>query len=140
VQPGYGEGVYIGSAVSNWPCYGNTDGADRGHRVQVVGNHLGPNIAAELIDVKEGTTGGLISGNTFDGADGYRTHNVSTTPSFPSGCGNVWRNNVSDLGGVGQYAINVTSVPKCAGTPNVVYASNTVTNAVKGLTTIAVTP
>ena len=175
VQPGYGEAVYIGSAVSNWPCYGNTGGVDHGDRVQVLDNHLGPNVAAELIDVKEGTTGGLISGNTFNGqgvsgensadswvdvkgtgytidgnkgtftspgafADGYQTHNVSTTPSFASGCGNVWRNNVSDLGGVGQYAIDVTSVSKCAGTPNVVYASNTVTNAVKGLTNIAVTP
>jgi hypothetical protein len=49
----------------------------------------------------------------------------------------VWRNNVSDLGGVGQYAIDVTWVSKCAG---VVYTSNTVTNAVKGPTTIAVTP
>jgi hypothetical protein len=36
-----------------------------------------------------------------------------------------------------EYAIDVTSVSKCAG---VVYTSNTVTNAVKGPTTIAVTP
>ncbi|GAA4251406.1 cellulose binding domain-containing protein [Dactylosporangium darangshiense] len=175
VQPGYGEGVYIGSAGSNWGCHGNTGGVDRSDRVQVIGNRLGPNIAAEAIDVKEGTTGGLISGNTFNGqgvsgensadswvdvkgmdyrienntgtfsspgtfANGYETHNPSTTPSFDNGCGNVWRNNRSDLGGVGQYAVNVTSQSKCSARPNVVYASNTVTNATKGLTNIPVTP
>jgi len=41
-QPGYGEGVYIGSAVSNRPCYGNTDGADRGDRDN--GTFTGPGV------------------------------------------------------------------------------------------------
>ena len=61
-------------------------------------------------------------------------------PSFENGCGNVWRGNRSDLGGVGQYAINITSVSKCTANPNIVYSSNTVTRAVKGLTNIPVTP
>jgi hypothetical protein len=52
----------------------------------------------------------------------------------------VWRGNVSDLGGVGAYAISVTSTTKCAGKLNVVNASNTVSNATAGLTNIAVTP
>jgi hypothetical protein len=52
----------------------------------------------------------------------------------------VWRDNRSDLGGVGGYAIRITSTSKCAGAPNVVHASNTVTRAVTGLTNIAVTP
>jgi hypothetical protein len=34
----------------------------------------------------------------------------------------------------------VTSTSKCAGNPNVVHASNTVTRAAGGLTDIAVTP
>jgi len=175
VQPGYGEGVYLGSANSNWACHGNTGGIDRGDRIQVLNNKIGPNIAAEPIDVKEGTYEGVIRGNTFDGqgitgensadswidvkgigyviedntgtfrspgvfANGYETHNTSTTPSLPNGCGNVWRNNRSDLGGIGQYAINITSVSKCTAMPNVVYASNTVTGAVKGLTNASVTP
>ncbi|KJK41909.1 hemagglutinin protein [Lentzea aerocolonigenes] len=175
VQPGYGEGVYLGSANSNWACHGNSGGIDRSDRVQVLGNRIGPNIAAEPIDVKEGTYEGVIRGNTFDGqgitgensadswvdvkgigyliedntgtfrspgtfANGYETHNTSTTPSLPNGCGNTWRNNRSDLGGVGQYAINITSVSKCTAMPNVVYASNTVTGAVKGLTNAQVTP
>lgn len=175
VQPGYGEGVYIGSANSNWACHGNTGGADRSDRVQVLDNRIGPNVAAESIDIKEGTFDGVIRGNTFDGqgitgqnsadswidakgigyvidgntgtfrapgtfANGYETHNPSSTPSFANGCGNVWRNNRSDLGGAGAYAINVTSTSKCPANPNVVYASNTVTNAVRGLTNIPVTP
>jgi chitodextrinase len=175
VQPGYGEAVYLGSANSNWACHGNSGGVDRSDRVQVLGNTLGPNVAAEHIDVKEGTFAGVIRGNTFDGrglsgqnsadswidvkgvgyvienntgtfsspgrlANGYETHNPSTTPAFANGCGNVWRGNRSDLGGVGEYAIKITSVSKCRDAPNVVYSSNTVANAVSGLTNIPVTP
>ncbi|WIV55300.1 right-handed parallel beta-helix repeat-containing protein [Amycolatopsis nalaikhensis] len=175
VQPGYGEGVYLGSANSNWGCHGNSGGVDRGDRIQVLDNHIGPFVAAEAVDVKEGTTGGLIRGNTFDGrgitgqnsadswidvkgigytiegntgtftspgtfANGYENHNPSTSPSFDNGCGNVWRDNKSDLGGVGAYAIKISSVSKCSANPNVVYASNTATNARSGLTNIPVTP
>ncbi|MFF0273252.1 right-handed parallel beta-helix repeat-containing protein [Streptomyces sp. NPDC004330] len=175
VQAGYGEGVYIGSAGSNWACHGNQGGVDRSDRVQVLDNRIGPAVAAEHIDVKEGTFDGVIRGNTFDGtgisgansadswidakgvgyliegntgtftrpgtfANGYETHNPSTTPSFPNGCGNVWRGNRSDLGGVGAYAVKITSTSKCASAPNVVHASNTVTNARSGLTNVPVTP
>jgi hypothetical protein len=175
VQPGYGEGVYLGSAGSNWACHGNSGGVDKSDRVQVIGNKIGPNITAEPIDVKEGTFDGVIRGNTFDGqgitgensadswidvkgigytiedntgtfrtpgvlANGYETHNPGTTPSFPNGCGNLWRNNRSDLGGAGEYAVKITSTSKCKSDPNVVYASNTVTGAKKGLTNVPVTP
>ncbi|GAA1416348.1 cellulose binding domain-containing protein [Catellatospora coxensis] len=175
VQPGYGEGVYLGSAGSNWACHGNSGGVDRSDRVQVLSNRIGPYVAAEHIDIKEGTFDGVIRGNTFDGrgisgqnsadswidakgigyvienntgtfaapgtfVNGYETHNPATTPSFQNGCGNVWRANSSNLGGVGQYAIRITSTSKCAGNLNVVYASNTVANATAGLTNIAVTP
>ncbi|WP_086849551.1 cellulose binding domain-containing protein [Amycolatopsis kentuckyensis] len=174
VQPGYGEGVYLGSANSNWACHGNTGGVDRSDRIRVLDNHIGPFVAAEPIDVKEGTTAGYIGGNTFDGrgitgqnsadswidvkgigytiegntgtfappgtfANGYENHNPSTSPPFDNGCGNTWRGNKSDLGGVGAYAIRISSVSKCAANPNVVYLSNTVTNARSGLTNIPVT-
>jgi hypothetical protein len=60
---GYGEGVYFGSANSNWP-----DGqVDRSDRNKALNNKFGPNVRAEAIDIKEGTTGGELSGNTFDG-------------------------------------------------------------------------
>jgi len=132
---------------------------------------VGPNVAAEHIDVKEGTANGVVRGNRFNGqgitgqnsgdswvdakgndylfegntgtfsspgvfANGYETHNLLDG----YGCGNIWRNNASNLGGVGRYAINVTSTSRCPGHLNVVYSSNTVTNAVTGLTNIAVTP
>jgi hypothetical protein len=168
-QPEYGEGIYLGSANSNWSCYGNTGGVDASDRVRVLNNRVGPGVAAEHVDVKEGTVGGLIRGNIWNGqgiagqnsadswldvkgsdyvieqntgtftapgvfANGYETHN----PTAGSGCGNVWRDNRSDLGGAGKWAINVTSVSKCAGHPNLVYASNTVTGALNGLTNIPV--
>ncbi|GAA3853591.1 cellulose binding domain-containing protein [Saccharothrix violaceirubra] len=174
-QPGYGEGVYVGSAASNWGCHGTVDGVDRSDRVRVLGNRVGPRVAAEAVDVKEGTSGGVIRGNVFDGtgisgqnsadswvdvkgydylveentgsfaspgtfANGYETHNPVTVPAFPNGCGIVWRGNRSDLGGVGRYAIKITSVSKCAERANVVHASNTVERAVTGLTNVGVTP
>ncbi|MFS8104593.1 right-handed parallel beta-helix repeat-containing protein [Lentzea alba] len=175
VTKDYGEGVYIGSANSNWKCHGNSGGVDKSDRVQVLNNKIGPNVSAEHIDVKEGTQGGVIRGNTFNGTgisgansadswvdvkgtgyliegntgtfsspgtfkNGYETHNPSTTPSFPNGCGNTWRNNKSDLGNVGEYGVYVTSTSKCKANPNVVHSSNTVSKAKKGLTNVPVTP
>ena len=63
--PDYGEAIYIGSAKSNWSTYtnGNPDKCDSN---KVLNNKLGPGITAECIDIKEGTTGGLIKGNYFD--------------------------------------------------------------------------
>lgn len=171
VQPGFGEAVYIGSSESNFGCHGNSNGMDRSDRVQVMNNQLGPDVAAEHVDIKEGTQDGVVRSNTFNGrgitgqnsgdswvdakgngyliedntgtfsppgtfANGYETHNLIDG----YGCGNVWRGNDSDLGGAGRYAIFVSSTSRCAGNPNVVYASNTVTNAVTGLTNIPVTP
>jgi parallel beta-helix repeat protein len=169
VQPGFGEGLYFGSAQSNWDKYGDSTGQDRSNNNQAVGNTFGPNIAAEHIDIKEGTSGGLVQGNTFIGgvsgqnsadswvdvkgsgytltgnhgsytsgvlADGYQVHRIVA----PFGCGNVWQNNDSDLGGVGQYAVNVTDQSDCSSDPNVVYVSNTVAHATKGVANIPLTP
>jgi hypothetical protein len=61
-RPGFGEAIYLGQAVSNW-----TAGPDRSDRNKVLNNLLGPNIAAEQVDIKEGTTGGEVIGNVFDG-------------------------------------------------------------------------
>jgi hypothetical protein len=60
---GFGEGVYIGSAESNW----DGDKPDQSNRNRVIKNFFGPGITAEAIDIKEGTSGGLIDGNQFDG-------------------------------------------------------------------------
>ncbi|SEN67462.1 right-handed parallel beta-helix repeat-containing protein [Actinacidiphila rubida] len=157
-RPGYGEGVYVGTA--------NTL-SDTSDRVQILDNVIGPNVGAENIDLKEGTTGGLVSGNTFDGSglsmtnyddswvdvkgndyvitgnhgtrtlnDGYQTH--TQQPGW--GCGTVFRDNVSDLTGATgatQLAIDVTN--SGADCPTTVSGSNTVTGG-KGLTNVPVTP
>ncbi len=68
VTPDFGEGIYIGSAKSNWKKYtGSESTPDRSDRNEILDNVLGPNIRAEHIDIKEGTQGGLIQGNTFNG-------------------------------------------------------------------------
>jgi Cellulose binding domain len=168
-DPGFGEGLYFGSATSNWDKYGenNGTGPDRSDRNQSLNNTFGPSIGAEHIDIKEGTVNGVVSGNHFNGGlsglhfadswldvkgsnytltgnvgvygtsggtlvDGYQVHQILA----PYGCGNVFRSNSFDLGGVGNYAINVTDQSKCTSNPNVVYTSNTVTNAKLGLTNI----
>ena len=65
----FGEAVYIGSAISQWAKFtGSATTPDRSDRNLIQHNKLGPNVRAELVDVKEGTTGGLIHDNSFDGA------------------------------------------------------------------------
>jgi chitodextrinase len=62
VNPQYGEGVYVGSDVGKWGSYiKETD-----HNV-IQNNVIGPNVRAESIDIKEGSTGTIVVGNTFDG-------------------------------------------------------------------------
>lgn len=63
-DPEFGEAVYIGSAVTNWERYTNNQ-PDTSDRNQVLNNLLGPNITAEAVDIKEGTTGGLVRNNSF---------------------------------------------------------------------------
>ncbi|GII82752.1 hypothetical protein Ssi03_07420 [Sphaerisporangium siamense] len=168
VQPGYGEGVYIGSANGNWACFGGPDGVDRSDNVQVLDNTIGPNVTAESVDVKEGTSGGVIRGNRFDGAgqknvnsgdswldvkgDGYLVEsNTGVNPYTegarvqtvysPYGCGNVFRSNTFTLGTATGYAIFVNNQPACVSrnAPNVVHASNFSTGG-RGLTNIPLTP
>lgn len=155
---GMGEGVYVGSAG---------DLTDRSDRALITGNVIGPGVGGENVDIKEGTTGAKIIGNTFDGSGltganyddswvdvkgndvlvennrgMHTTNNGYETHTQQSGwgCGTVFRGNTSDLTGAtgtGQLAVNVTD--RSAGCPTTVYGSNTVTGG-KGLTNIAVTP
>ncbi|WP_159084919.1 right-handed parallel beta-helix repeat-containing protein [Planctomonas deserti] len=64
-RPGFGEGVYIGSARGNWQSVtGSAAVPDRSDRVIVRNNRIS-NTSAEGVDAKEGTTGGSITGNVF---------------------------------------------------------------------------
>ncbi|GHH73996.1 hypothetical protein GCM10018793_14080 [Streptomyces sulfonofaciens] len=155
---GMGEGVYVGTA--------NTLD-DKSDGVQILDNTIGPGVGGENVDIKEGTTGTVVSGNTFDGSGltganyddswidvkgndvvvennkGTRTTNDGYETHSQRdgwGCGTVFRGNTSDLtgaSGANQLAINVTNQADDCRTT--VYGSNTVTGG-KGLTNIEVTP
>lgn len=62
----FGEGVYIGSAISNW-CSLTDCQPDRSDRNIISANVIGPT-TSEGIDVKEGTTRGILAGNRIDGS------------------------------------------------------------------------
>ena len=68
--PDYGEGIYIGSAKSNWgKIMGSSSKADKSDNAVIENNRI-VKTSAEGIDIKEGTTGGRITGNKFENA-GY---------------------------------------------------------------------
>lgn len=72
-KPEFGEGVYIGSAKSNWSKYGAGGGPDLSMRNRVLDTTFA-NIAAENVDVKEETAGTVLARNVFDGS-GVQGHN-----------------------------------------------------------------
>ncbi|MGW3559852.1 right-handed parallel beta-helix repeat-containing protein [Streptomyces sp. NPDC000963] len=155
---GMGEGVYVGTANSL---------SDKSDGAQILDNVIGPDVGGESVDVKEGTTGARIVGNTFDGRgltganydDSWvdvkgndilvedntgvnTTNNGFETHSQQAGwgCGTVFRGNRANLTGAAgpqRLAIHVTN--QSASCRTTVYASNTVTGG-NGLTNIAVTP
>jgi len=67
LDPATGEGVYVGSAYGNW-CTNTYCNVDTCNYNQVLYNTFGSHIAAENIDIKEGTTGGVVRGNVLNGA------------------------------------------------------------------------
>ncbi|MCV2401601.1 hypothetical protein OFY17_01775 [Marinomonas sp. C2222] len=63
----YGEGIYIGSDYRKWP--GGSSSSEYNPKVdhaQIINNIIGPNVTAEHIDIKEGSSYAYIIGNTFD--------------------------------------------------------------------------
>lgn len=67
-KPGFGEGIYVGSAKSNWETVmGSATTPDRSERALISNNRVS-RTAAEGIDIKEGTTGGRVTGNSFSEA------------------------------------------------------------------------
>jgi hypothetical protein len=146
----FGEGVYVGTAESNW-CEISGCEPDRSDGNFVLDNTIGPT-SAEAVDVKEGTTGGVVAGNVFDGSalegadswvdvkgngwlvagnrgtsspeDGFQTHVIVDG----WGRDNVFRDNVADLrggSGVGYYLHDDV--------PNTVACDNRVSGAAEGL-------
>jgi len=63
---GYAEGIYVGTANSNWIDFSNNQ-VDTCNFNIMTGNTFGGLIKSENIDIKEGTFGGEISNNIFNG-------------------------------------------------------------------------
>ncbi len=165
--PDYGEGIYIGSAKSNWATYtnGNPDLSDSN---LITNNKIGPGIAAECVDIKEGTTGGTIRNNYFDatgitGANsadswmdvkgnhylienntGFNPSGSVLTDGFQvnvaySGWGNynTFKNNTCNVNAPG-YGFNIRlSSSNGTAVGNTVYTNNIVNGAVKGIANIS---
>lgn len=168
-KPQYGEGIYFGSAKSNWKKYGENGGPDRSDRNQAIDNTLGPNVSAEHIDIKEGTEGGVVRGNRFD-AHGISGENYADSWLDVKGNGYRIQSNTATFDGQGKLldgyqTHTVVDGYGCGNTfqatesdlggasgyainvtnqkkckePNVVYKDNKATNAGSGLTNIELT-
>lgn len=162
----FGEGVYIGSSDANWGILtgGLPDASDR----NTVSNNTIYDVTAEAVDVKEGTSDGVVSGNVMDGSgqtsegadswidvkgnnwvisgneghysllNGYETHHRNLTG-----------NGLGDWGLGNTFEDNIADVqgpgrgfyihdPSTTG--NVVRCDNTVTGAALGYANLTCTP
>jgi len=165
--PDYGEGIYIGSAKSNWSTY--TDGLpDRSDSNSVVQCRIGPAVTAESIDIKEGTTGGIIRDNHFDatgitgansgdswidvkgnyylieGNTGFNPAGSALKDGYQvnvaySGWGNYneFRNNSCAVNAPGYGFLVRLSSSNGTAVGNRVYTSNTVSGAASGISNIS---
>jgi hypothetical protein len=152
----YGEGIYVGSANKNWCTYSGCQ-PDRSDGNALIDNNIA-GTTAENIDIKEGTTGGKIIGNQFNGTgmvesaatgwinvkgndwtiqdntgtdsvkNGYQVHQVYAG----WGIGNVFTDNRAQVNGPG-YGIYVQNKRL----QTVVACNNVVTAAGSGFSTIA---
>jgi hypothetical protein len=80
----FGEGIYVGSANKNWCRYSGCKPDASNYNV-ITGNNIA-DTTAENIDIKEGTTGGVITGNTFSGTGMV----MSAATSWVNVKGNGW--------------------------------------------------
>jgi hypothetical protein len=151
----FGEGIYIGSAVSNWCTY--TDCLADESNYNIIANNDIAGTTSESIDIKEGTIGGIVKGNRFDGAgmtaatawmnikgnawtidsnhgqnspeNGYETHNILQE----WGDYNLFANNSGAVGGTG-YGFAIWPAMH-----NTVACSNSLAGAARGLSNVRCT-
>ena len=156
----FGEGIYIGSAESNW-CQISGCEPDRSDGNVIVANTIS-DTTAESVDIKEGTTGGVVADNTFDGAGlsgdadswvdvkgngwliqanrGTNSRGTTARSGFEVnvqapgwGTGNTFDHNTADVSGDGYgYELRRPTDDPAAG--NRVLCTNTATGAAEGLT------
>ena len=129
-RPGFGEAVYIGSAVSNWPTYTNGE-PDRSDNNQVLDNTLGPNVRGELVDIKEGTAGGVVSRNVFDGA-GMNNENFDDSWVDVKGSGYTLSDNVGTNALLDGFQVHVVSGDPSSGQSNIFERNRATVTATDG--------
>jgi len=151
-KPKFGEGIYVGTAESNW-CDVSGCQPDASDRNTIEGNDIAAT-TSESIDLKEGTSGGVVRANTFDGSaivgadswvdvkgndwliegnsganspqDGFQTHEIVDG----WGTDNVFRANEAAVNGPGfGYSLTPTL-------DNVVECTNTASGAGEGTTNV----
>ena len=134
-KPNFGEGVYVGSANSNWDKYSCDDAMDTGpgdnsERVLIEGNTF-RHVSAEGADLKEGTDSGTVRENVFDDV-GYSGANSADSAVDAKGNGWLIAGNTVK-GGTGEFldAFQTHSVVDGYGTGNV-FTGNVVEDDVPG--------
>ena len=157
----YGEGIYIGSSYDKW-CNLTGCAPDASDSTLIEGNTIGPDVRAEHVDVKEGSTGGEIRNNTFDGrgliesqngwptswviiqGNGYHIDNNTGTNTIASGyrvivhyqgngMDNIFSGNTANVGGA-SYGFAIETP---ASNDNVVRCNNVVVGASRGFANVA---
>lgn len=93
VTADYGEGVYVGSDVGKWGTY--IKEADNNRITNVT---IGPNVTAESVDIKEGTTGTIVENSTFNGT-GISGANAADSFMDVKGNNSIIRNNTVNRNG-----------------------------------------
>lgn len=130
VQPAYGEGVYVGSAVSHWAATACDHGRDATARVLVQGNVF-RDVPAEGADLKEGSSAGVLRGNLFDHV-GYSGINSADSAVDAKGTGwLVEGNRVTGEAGSFLDGFQIHQVVAGGGTGNV-FRANVVVGAIRG--------
>lgn len=162
LDPFFGEGVYVGSSEANW-CELTACQPDRSDRNAIVGNSIFKT-GSDPIEVKEGTSGGVIKGNALNGTNAMpkaeawvkvkgngwtvtgNSGSASTENGFRLqgsskgwGLDNVFSDNRAEVGAPG-YGFSLYE-PNGDGTSRtIVSCDNVVTQAASGFTTAPCTP
>jgi len=91
-KPEYGEGFYVGSDYTKWTDNGGSYIKECDNN-NIKNSKMGPYCYAEPIDIKEGSTGTIVEGNTFD-ATGIKGLNGGDSFMDVKGNNSIIRNNV----------------------------------------------
>jgi hypothetical protein len=91
-DPGFGEGIYIGSAKNHWCEFSNCL-PDKSDRNKIKHSTIW-STAAESIDIKEGTTGTWVENNTLDGAGLTGANSADSTIDIKGNSATILNNTI----------------------------------------------